>query len=139
MVFSIWCLVFGVLGMSANSKIRRLEDLEIWNEGLSLTEKIYAATQKFPKEELYGLTSQLRRAAISIPSNIAEGFARYHNREYKQFLYVALGSCAEIKTQIIIAARLGYIENERKVAILKNIEQISKMIKSLIKKLNIND
>ncbi len=125
--------------MSTGSKIKSLEDLEIWNEGLSLVEKIYAVTQKFPKEEIYGLSSQLRRAAVSIPSNVAEGFARFHNREYKQFLYIALGSCAETKTQIIIASRLGYIENEKKDTLLKKIEQISKMIMGLIKKLNTND
>jgi four helix bundle protein len=131
--------VVGYLGMSGGSKIRCLEDLEIWNEGISLVEKIYAVTQRFPKEELYGLSSQLRRAAISIPSNIAEGFARFHNKEYKQFLYIALGSCAETKTQIVIASRLGYVENEKKDTLLKNIEQISKMIMCLIKKLNAND
>ena len=125
--------------MSTGSKIKSLEDLEIWNEGLSLVEKIYAVTQKFPKEEIYGLSSQLRRAAVSIPSNVAEGFARFHNREYKQFLYIALGSCAETKTQIIIASRLGYIENEKKDTLLKKIEQISKMIMGLIKKLNTNN
>jgi len=125
--------------MSTGSKIKNLEDLEIWNEGLSLVEKIYAVTQKFPKEEIYGLSSQLRRAAVSIPSNVAEGFARFHNKEYKQLLYIALGSCAEAKTQIIIASRLGYIESEKKDTLLKKIEQISKMIMGLIKKLNTND
>jgi len=125
--------------MSVNAKIRRLEDLEIWNEGISLVEKIYTVTQKFLKEEIYGLSSQLRRAVVSIPSNIAEGFARFHNREYKQFLYIALGSCAETKTQIIIASRLGYIGNIEKDSLLKNIEQISKMTMCLIKKLNICD
>lgn len=125
--------------MTVNTKIKRLEDLEIWNEGLSLVERIYAVTQKFPKEELYGLSSQLRRAAVSIPSNIAEGFARFHNKEYKQLLYIALGSCAETKTQIIIAARLGYIENEKKDVLVQKIEQISRMTMGLIKKLNTND
>ena len=113
--------------------------MEIWNEGLSLVERIYAVTQKFPKEELYGLSSQLRRVAVSIPSNIAEGFARFHNKEYKQLLYIALGSCAETKTQIIIASRLGYTENEKKDALVQKIEQISRMIMGLIKKLNTND
>jgi len=76
--------------MINNPKIKRLEDLEIWNQSIDLVEQIYTITKKFPKEELYGLSGQLRRAAISIPSNIAEGFARFHNREYKQFLYIYL-------------------------------------------------
>ena len=121
--------------MSTGSKIKSLEDLEIWNEGLSLVEKIYAVTQKFPKEEIYGLSSQLRRAAVSIPSNVAEGFRRYHNKEYKQFLYVTLGSCAELETQITIAKELKYIEQDIEVAILEKLDHICRMISNLIKKL----
>ncbi len=131
-------MVFSIK-MNDNPKIKRLEDLEIWNKGLSLVEQIYAVTQKFPKEELYGLSSQLRRAAVSIPSNIAESFARFHNKEYKQLLYIALGSCAETKTQIIIASRLGYIEKKKKDILVQEIEQISRMTMGLIKKLNTND
>jgi len=85
------------------------------------------------------LQSQLRRSAVSIPSNIAEGFTRIHNKEYRNFLYIALGSCAELATQIIIASRLKYIEGPKAETILSNIDEISKMTMSLIKKLNIND
>lgn len=74
--------------------VKRFNDLRIWQKGIEIVGDIYILTKKFPKEELYGLTSQLRRSAISIPSNIAEGFRRYHNKEFKQFLYIALGSCA---------------------------------------------
>ena len=84
------------------------------------------------------MTSQLRRSAISIPSNIAEGFARFHNKEYKQFLFVSLGSCAELSTQIIIALRLGYFENKEANQLLNEIDEVSKMTMSLIKKLNTN-
>jgi len=92
-------------------KIRSFRDLLIWKKSTKLAEDIYAATRLFPREEIYGLTSQLRRAAISVPSNIAEGFARFHNKDYRQFLYMALGSCAELATQITIASRLKYINN----------------------------
>ena len=82
--------------------------------------------------------SQLRRSAVSIPSNIAEGFVRLHNREYRNFLYISLGSCAELATQIIIASRLKYVEQAKADILLNEIEEISKMTMSLIKKLNTN-
>ena len=88
-------------------KIKNFQDLRIWQKGIEVVKEIYILTKKFPKEELYGLTSQMRRSAVSIPSNIAEGFRRYHNKEYKQFLYIAMGSCAELETQIIISYELG--------------------------------
>ena len=90
-------------------KIKSFKDLRIWQKGMEIITDIYTLTKKFPKEELFSLTSQLRRSAISIPSNIAEGFKRFHNKEYKQFLFIALGSCAELETQIIIAKELKYI------------------------------
>ncbi len=83
-------------------KIKNFRDLEIWKRSMKLVEEIYNLTRAFPKDEIYGLTGQLRRAAVSIPSNIAEGFARFHNKEYRQFLYMSLGSCAELTTQLII-------------------------------------
>ena len=92
-------------------------------------------TKKFPKEELYGLTSQMRRSAVSIPSNIAEGFRRYHNKEYKQFLYIAMGSCAELETQIIIAHELDYLKDTDKIEIIEKLKYICRMINQLIKKL----
>ncbi|MBU1259917.1 MAG: four helix bundle protein [Planctomycetes bacterium] len=119
--------------------MRNYKDLEIWQRSISLIEAIYNVTKKFPKEETYGLISQVRRAAVSIPSNIAEGFARFYNNEYKQFLFISLGSCAELSTQLIIAKRLGYLENGKADILLDEIEQISKMTMSLIKKLNSSD
>jgi four helix bundle protein len=118
--------------------IKNFRELEIWKRSVDLAEYIYKATNDFPKDELYGLTSQLRRAAVSIPSNIAEGFTRLHNREYKQFLYVSLGSCSEVITQLIISEKLGYIEKKKADRLIDEIEQISKMTMSLIKKLNTN-
>jgi four helix bundle protein len=122
-----------------SGKIKSFMDLKIWQKGIYLVEQVYAVSRNFPKEEMYGLKSQLRRSAVSIPSNIAEGFARLHNREYRNFLYISLGSCAELTTQIIIASRLKYVEKTKADALLNEIEEISKMTMSLIKKLNTND
>ena len=120
-------------------KIKSYKDLNIWKRSIGLVEDIYKITQNFPKEEIYGLTSQLRRAAVSVPSNIAEGFTRLHNKEYRQFLYISLGSCAELNTQIIISSRLSYLSTEKVNGTLNEIEEISKMIMGLIKKINTND
>ena len=86
-------------------------DLDVWKKSMDLVENIYKLSSEFPKDELYGLTSQIRRASISIPSNIAEGSARNGNKEFIQFLYIALGSTSEVETQLIIAQRLKYLEN----------------------------
>ncbi|MFH1665129.1 MAG: four helix bundle protein [Candidatus Omnitrophota bacterium] len=116
-------------------KIRNFKDLLIWKEGVNLVEKIYQVTKSFPKEELYGITAQIRRAAISIPSNISEGFMRKHNKEFKQFLFIALGSNAEVETQLIISNRLGYLKSEQLSQLEEVIDKINKMTMSLIKKL----
>lgn len=89
------------------------KDLEVWKKGLDLVDMIYDITEHFPKQEVYGLDSQMRRAAISIPSNIAEGAARNHRGELKQFIGVARGSLAEPETQMMIAARRNYINEEQ--------------------------
>ena len=119
-------------------KIKSYKDLDIWKRSIKLVEDIYRLTKSFPKEELYGLTSQMRRAAVSIPSNIAEGFTRLHDKEYKQFLYIALGSCSELSTQIIIASRLKYFDNNKIEQLLNEIDEICRMTMSLIKKINSN-
>ena len=94
---------------------------------------VYKTTSLFPKEELYGLTSQIRRAAVSIPSNIAEGAARNHVNEFRQFLYIALGSGAELETQLIIAKMLGFISDEKSQALINELNSISRMLQGLIK------
>ena len=116
-------------------KIKNFQDLRIWQKGIEVVKDIYILTKKFPKEELYGLTSQMRRSAVSIPSNIAEGFRRYHNKEYKQFLYIALGSCAELETQIIIANELDYANDNSKTKVIEKIKYICRMTIKLIQKL----
>ena len=116
-------------------KIKNFQDLRIWQKGIEVVKDIYILTKKFPKEELYGLTSQMRRSAVSIPSNIAEGFRRYHNKEYKQFLYIAMGSCAELETQIIIAHELNYLNDTDKIEIIEKLKYICRMTVKLINKL----
>jgi len=117
-------------------KIRNFRDLDIWNKGIEIVKDIYKIVGGFPKQGLYGLAGQMQKSAISIPSNIAEGFNRFHNKEYKQFLYVALGSCAELETQIEIASELRYIDDKKRRVLLEKIKHESRMLTSLIKKLN---
>ena len=87
-------------------------DLDVWREGIELVVKVYEIVQKFPNEERYGLVDQIKRSAISIPSNIAEGAARNSKKEFLQFLHISLGSVSELETQLIIANRLGFLDNE---------------------------
>ena len=116
-------------------KIQTYRDLDIWNAGIDLVKEIYKLTEKFPKEEMYGLSAQMRRSAISIPSNVAEGFRRHHNKEYRQFLYITLGSSAELETQITIAKELKYIQKEQEAMLLEKLDHICRMTSNLIKKL----
>lgn len=106
------------------------KDLDVWKLGINFVENIYKCTKNFPKEDLYALTSQLKRSAISVPSNIAEGYARAGNKELIQFLYIALGSLSECETQIIIAIKLGYLPDD---IILGDIEIIRRKLLNLIK------
>ena len=89
-----------------------VRDLEVWQRGIELVEAIYPVSGRFPKTEVYGLTSQMRRAAISVPSNIAEGHARASTKEYLRYISIAQGSLAEIDTQLELAGRLGYVGME---------------------------
>ncbi len=116
-------------------KINSFRDLNVWKLGKEIVVDIYKITRTFPREEIYGLTSQMRRAAVSIPSNVAEGFNRYHNKEYKQFLYIALGSCAELETQSEVAFELDFIQESSGNEIIEKIDHESRMLRNLIKKL----
>ncbi|MEC9487460.1 MAG: four helix bundle protein [Prosthecochloris sp.] len=106
-------------------------DLEVWQKSIDFAVNIYRLTEKFPSSELYGLVSQMRRSAVSISSNIAEGAARNGNKEFIQFLHVALGSASEIETQLIIAERLQYIQKDELV--VHELGGIQKMLMGLIK------
>jgi len=112
--------------------IKSYKDLEVWQRSIELVKDIYAITREFPAEERFGLASQLRKTAISVPSNIAEGKARHFSKEYVQFLYIALGSVAELETQIIIARELGYIADECAGDVFEEIDHIGRMLRKLI-------
>ncbi|MFO7665110.1 MAG: four helix bundle protein [Desulfobacterales bacterium] len=114
-------------------KIRNFKDLKIWQKSMELAKVIYQATDSFPAKETYGIISQMRRSAVSIPSNIAEGFMRRYNKEYKQFLYIALGSLAELETQLLLSKELGFMKKIESMDINANINELNKMITGLIK------
>lgn len=106
------------------------KDLDVWKKSMEMVVAIYRLTRQFPSDEQYGLTSQIRRSAISIPSNIAEGAACNSDKEFKQFLYIALGSASEVETQLLLAEKLGFMDS---VGIFQNdISDIRKMLTGLI-------
>jgi four helix bundle protein len=117
-------------------KIKNFRDLDVWRLAMEIVVDIYEYTKIFPKEEVYGLVSQMRRSALSIASNIAEGFNRYHDKEYRHFLYIALGSCAELETQIEVSLLLSYITQAVRDKIIEKLDHESRMLRNLIKRLN---
>ncbi|MDP2157578.1 MAG: four helix bundle protein [Nitrospirota bacterium] len=116
---------------------RKHHELYVWQEAISLVKELYKVTKKFPQDELYVLTSQMRRAAISIPSNIAEGAARTSKREFLQFLSIARGSLSELETQIIIAKELGYITDDS--SLMTHVERVFALLGGLIKSIRSGD
>jgi len=119
--------------------MKSFRDLQIWLRGLDLSILIYSHTVDFPKEEQFGLTSQLRRASTSVPLNIAEGWGRGSNKSFAYFLKIARGSLFEVETILEICSRLNYIKNETILELRNEIEQIGKMINSFIKRLDNNN
>lgn len=107
-------------------------DLVAWQKAMDLVTRIYRTTQQFPKEELYGLTSQLRRAAVSVPSNIAEGQARYSHSEFQHFLRNARGSLVEVETQVMISQNLGYIAAETAEELLRRTSEVGRILNALL-------
>tara|TARA_B110000902_G_scaffold18916_1_gene21646 strand:+ start:442 stop:795 length:354 start_codon:yes stop_codon:yes gene_type:complete len=116
--------------------MHKFEELKIWQKAMDITEKCYKASENFPKEERYGLTSQLRRSAVSIPSNISEGAGRNTNGEFKQFLGIANGSSYELLTQLYLSSRLNLIKEENVRPIINEVLEITKMNFSLQRSLN---
>lgn len=114
---------------------RAHKKLEVWQESVDLATQIYQITEPFPKSEIYGLTSQMRRAVVSVPSNIAEGAARFYSKEFVQFLSIAGGSLSELDTQVEIAANLGYLTPQQKEMVDERIDSISMKLAGLINKL----
>lgn len=115
--------------------VRSYRELKVWQKGIELVKMVYGMTQSFPKSEIYGLSSQMQRAAVSIASNIAEGQGRQHTGEFRQFLHVALGSAAELDTQLVVAVELGFTTSEIAQPIFDLILEIRKMTYALINKL----
>ncbi len=115
--------------------VRNYRELIVWQKAMDLVELVYQATKQFPKEELYGLTSQVRRSAVSIPSNIAEGQARKSTAEFLNFLSIANGSRAEMETQILLAQRLNYVTTDTVQPILNLSEEVNRLLNGLMNSL----
>ncbi|MDD7304272.1 MAG: four helix bundle protein [Bacteroidaceae bacterium] len=111
------------------------KDLVVWQQSIDLAETVYLYTRQFPKEETFAMVSQMRRSATSIPMNVAEGYARYYYKETLHFLYIAVGSAAELDTQVIICKRIGYLDDSQAFFLEQQITSIRKMLNALIKSL----
>ena len=119
--------------------INSYKELIVWQKGIELVQKVYKLTADFPKSEVYGLIFQMRRSAVAIPSNVAEGYGRKSSKEYCQFYSIAYGSVLELETQVIISKKLGFGNEKDYSSILNLIEEMSKMLHTMqlkIKKLN---
>lgn len=121
--------------MEGNSKIKSYRDLLVWQKGMDLVTEVYRITRRLPPHEAYGLAVQMQRAAVSIPSNIAEGFGRQHRREYLQHLAFANGSLKEVETQALITVRLDYLKEEEIRVLLQLADELGRMLNGLMRKL----
>jgi four helix bundle protein len=121
--------------MLEKKPINSFKDLDVWQLGMTLTVSCYELTSRFPKEEVYGLTSQIRRAAVSIPANIAEGYGRDQTGSFIQFLRIAQGSARELETHLILASRLKLSAIETLAAPASQCDRVSRMLRSLIRSL----
>ncbi len=115
--------------------LKNYKELKVWQKSYQLCLVIYKATKTFPKSEGFGLTSQMRRAALSIPSNIAEGYGRKTTPDYLRSLYIAYGSTCELETQILLSGDLDYLNKESLSELLRDIGEVERMLKALIKSL----
>lgn len=115
------------------NKIRTHKDLEVWKNSIEFVKEVYKVTSAFPESEKYGLSSQMRRAAVSIPSNIAEGAGRFHTKEYIHFLHISSGSVSELETQIIISSELSFISVDLQNELFNKLNLIRAQLKGLIK------
>jgi len=121
--------------MQEHPKPKHYKELLVWQKGMALAKLVYRLTVRFPREEKFGLTSQIRRAAVSVPSNIAEGQARQSTKEFLQFLSHAEGSLAELETQVLLGVELGFVWPEDVKEILAKIDELQKMLVGLKRKL----
>lgn len=118
--------------------MRPHQKLDAWSKSVDLVVEVYRATERFPKEERYCLTSQVRRAAVSVPANIAEGAGRYSQKEFAHFLSNAQGSASELETELIIAHRLGYLSEALYLKLVADLERIGRLITGLTKGIRAN-
>src|SRR6218665_873117 len=116
--------------------MHNFRELKIWQEAIEVTKFIYKLSKSFPSSEMYGLTSQITRAAVSIPSNIAEGAGRNGNKEFTQFLNIAMGSCFEVETQLTLAYEFTYIKKDDYDSLILHLNKLERMINALISTLN---
>lgn len=114
-----------------NEKQKGFRDLNAWQKSMDLTESVYKMTSRFPVEEKYGIVSQMRRSAVSIPSNIAEGQLRKSKKEFSQFISISLGSCAELSTQLELSRRFGYLAEDNFKEISNRIDEVMKILHGL--------
>ncbi|MEM9005168.1 MAG: four helix bundle protein [Cyanobacteria bacterium P01_F01_bin.86] len=122
----------------AGGKIQSYRDLEVWQKGMVLAEVCYRITKTFPKEEVYGMVSQIRRAATSIPANIAEGYGREYRNEYIRFLRIAQGSLKELETHLLLAERVELITTKTAQPIFAQCESTGKLLRALLRALHKN-
>ena len=116
--------------------MKDFKKLNVWQKSIELVVLVYNVSKNFPREEKYGLTSQMTRAAVSVPSNIAEGSSRFSERDYFRFLEIALGSAFELETQLIIVEKLEFINSNEMNSLIENTKTIQKMLSGLMSKLN---
>jgi len=121
--------------MGEGKRLQSYKDLIVWQKGIALVKEVYTMTRTFPSEEKFGLVSQMRRAAVSIPSNIAEGQARHTTKEFVQFLSHAEGSVAELETQLILGVELGYCTSDRAAPEQGLTSELKRMLNALRRKL----
>jgi four helix bundle protein len=115
--------------------LKNYKELKVWQKAYDLCLDVYRITKGFPKDELYGLTSQMRRSAVSVPSNIAEGYGRKTTPEYIHSLYIAYGSNCELETQLLLSGDLGYLNDADRKRVISGIGEIERMLQALIKRL----
>ncbi len=118
-----------------NEQIRSYRDLEVWQRGLAVAKEIYTVTTAFPTAERFGLVNQMRRAAVSISANIAEGQARLSTREFQHFISFSMGSVAELETQVILCADLGHLTVDQRNTLLSQLDTLGKMLRALYRSL----
>jgi four helix bundle protein len=125
----------GIVRRMATATCQSYKDLEVWGKAIELAVEVHGLTSRLPRHELFGLTSQMRRAAVSIPSNVAEGACRRTTRDFVAFLHVARGSVAELETQWLLALRIGYIDDQTHDALATRLIEIGRLLNGLIRAL----